>query len=134
MTATLENGRERENRLRRERRRVNPEKYRSVANVYREKNREHIREMSREPGRRSYHKLRNSVIESLGGVCSRCGFSDSRALQIDHINGGGTKELRSKSPSEFLHRVLEIGDVEYQLLCANCNWIKRSERGEIRKL
>ena len=134
MAATLETKLERRNRLRRERRLDNLEEYRSVARAYREKNREHIREMSRQPSRKSYHKLRNSAIESLGGVCSKCGFSDSRALQVDHINGGGTKELRSKSPSEFLHRVLEIGSIEYQLLCANCNWIKRSENGENRKL
>ena len=39
-------------------------------------------------------KLRLSVLEKYGSKCVKCGFSDSRALQIDHVNGGGHAELK----------------------------------------
>ena len=68
------------------------------------------------------------VIKFLGGKCIRCGFSDWRALQVDHVNGGGSHE--STNSYEFLSRVLQEGAKEFQLLCANCNSIKRIENGE----
>lgn len=70
------------------------------------------------------------VITLLGSKCIRCGFDDVRALQIDHINGGGSKEVAIFSRSTYLNRVIKsIKEKEgkYQLLCANCNWIKKSE-------
>jgi hypothetical protein len=75
---------------------------------------------------------RTNLIERLGGCCTRCGFSDERALQIDHINGGGCIELSNglnHSTAEYYNKVIENPDL-YQLLCANCNWIKRFENGE----
>jgi hypothetical protein len=62
--------------------------------------------------------------------CGVCGFDDIRALSIDHINGGGGKHLR------------EIGDFYswlkknsypsgYQVLCMNCQWIKKMVRYEM---
>jgi hypothetical protein len=76
------------------------------------------------------------VIAALGGQCRHCGFADSRALQIDHVEGGGGKERRS-APSQivWLRAVLQsvvAGEHRYQLLCANCNWIKRVEQEEWR--
>src|SRR3990167_3657310 len=38
---------------------------------------------------------RSVVLDVLGNKCSRCGFSDKRALQIDHKNGGGALERKS---------------------------------------
>lgn len=76
------------------------------------------------------------VFGKLGGVCCQCGFSDIRALQIDHINGDGNterKEIGSNSP-KFYKKVLNDDGKDYQLLCANCNWIKRSENNEINSL
>lgn len=76
-------------------------------------------------------KLRRSALEILGGKCVRCGFSDFRALQIDHINGGGTKERREKRNPLSFYRNIANGNTEgLQCLCANCNWIKRHENGE----
>jgi len=66
--------------------------------------------------------------------CFRCGFSDIRALQIDHINGGGTKELDTISSGGLYARILNLSEVEirnaYQILCANCNMIKKEENRE----
>lgn len=81
-------------------------------------------------------KQRNAVIQALGGKCIICDFSDPRALQIDHIYGGGSKERREKLfKGTFERHVLESfmkGENKYQLLCANCNWIKRSENNELK--
>ena len=73
--------------------------------------------------------LRAAALAHLGGVCCRCGFSDVRALQIDHVNGGGSKEHRAIR-NDGIHRKVLAGEPGYQLLCANCNWIKRVENGE----
>lgn len=72
---------------------------------------------------------RKEVIEHLGGACVRCGYKDIRALQIDHINGGGIKD-RGTSIYAFLNKVLNDVSGLYQLLCANCNQIKRIENRE----
>lgn len=87
----------------------------------------------------NYCKNRNKekkleAINILGGKCVKCDFSDIRALQIDHINGGGNVELKYKtSRSSYLKSVIESflnNENKYQVLCANCNWIKRYENNE----
>ena len=89
---------------------------------------------------------RDAIITYLGGRCSNpdCawvnhdgtrGCADFRCLQIDHVRGDGaerrkTKEERSKSM--LYNTVLKTTPGEiYQLLCANCNWIKRHENKEV---
>lgn len=75
-----------------------------------------------------YAKKKLEVFTKLGSKCVRCGFSDSRALQIDHVTGSGSTERRSLNGIPYLNKVLKVIDAGiYQLLCANCNWIKRSE-------
>lgn len=74
------------------------------------------------------------MFDKLGHQCSRCGFTDKRALQIDHVNGGGNKEhAEIKCQARYLRKVLDDTEGTYQILCANCNWIKRMERLEHRK-
>lgn len=73
----------------------------------------------------------------MGGRCKNCGFSDERALQIDHINGGGVKEkknVKTNYNSFLLKQIQEDKEQfikKYQLLCANCNWIKKAENKEV---
>jgi len=77
---------------------------------------------------------RKELISMLGGRCIRCGFSDWRALQIDHVNGGGNQERKQlNSPTRYykaIRATLVAGEQKYQLLCANCNQIKRYEQRE----
>ena len=82
-----------------------------------------------------YYRLRLMVLDALGGRCCKCGFSDFRALQIDHINGGGIidRHKMSKGYHESIVKSFLANENKYQLLCANCNWIKRSENNENRK-
>lgn len=84
-----------------------------------------------EAARRRWQETRRWAIRHLGGKCVRCGFSDPRALQIDHINGGGRAHRRQYSYTSFYLRVAE-GEFDglVQLLCANCNQIKKEELRE----
>jgi hypothetical protein len=87
-------------------------------------------------------KIRAEIFALLGGRCSnpKClvpnGCSDSRCLQIDHIHGGGNKRRKNNhSNNVYYKRILneiKAGSKDYQLLCANCNWIKRYENNENR--
>ena len=75
----------------------------------------------------------------MGSCCAKCGFNDHRALQIDHINGDGKEErikYGGRSRNKWYEAVVEsLRNCEnrYQLLCANCNWIKRAENCESSK-
>ena len=79
--------------------------------------------------------LRSKVVEFLGGKCVKCGYSDKRALQIDHVNGDGYLERKKKSNVvRYLADVIVdiyIHGGRYQLLCANCNIIKKFENNEM---
>lgn len=79
-------------------------------------------------------KRRIAVLGILGNKCTMCGFNDPRALQIDHINGGGHKERREIKGTYSYHVIESVLNKEnkYQLLCANCNWIKRYNNNEHR--
>lgn len=95
-------------------------------------------EKVREAQRLEKQKKKKEIHTALGGICLKCGFSDSRALQIDHINGGGYTErkLYPTNPKKYYSDILKSinnNEGKYQLLCANCNWIKRFENNETRK-
>lgn len=78
---------------------------------------------------RKQHKiLRSAVLDLLGRSCRKCGFADERALQIDHINGGGHLEIQKGHLP--MYRKILANPAGYQTLCANCNWIKRCENNE----
>ncbi len=79
--------------------------------------------------------LRLSIINLLGGECVRCGVRDLRCLQLDHIDGGGSKDNKSRYRGTvqlykyYLKHPSEANQ-KYQVLCANCNWVKRYENQE----
>jgi hypothetical protein len=75
------------------------------------------------------------VFNALGGKCVRCGFDDWRALQVDHIKGKPENLPRTdyKRGGKGLYNAIRRGLFplsDFQLLCANHNWIKRWENGE----
>jgi hypothetical protein len=84
-------------------------------------------------------KRRNELLDFLGDKCGKCGFVDRRAFQIDHKNGGGSKERKLVRAGLLgvMYKMMKNGPVgfrqKYQLLCANCNWIKRLENNEIKR-
>ena len=94
-----------------------------------------LRWKANERSKRSFRKKRNLILWLLGNKCVHCGFSDPRALQIDHVHGEANKNGRLQG-SAYYREILESieqGEEKYQLLCANCNWIKRVENKECYK-
>lgn len=82
--------------------------------------------------RERYEAIRIQAINILGGRCVVCDFSDIRALQIDHVNGGGCKHRQEESYNSILKRIINGDTDDFQILCANHNWIKRAENDENR--
>lgn len=86
--------------------------------------------------------LKQEIIDLLGNECSNPFnlnhgdfLTDIRCLQIDHVKGNGHFEIEKYhggSRAYYLHILEQIksGSKDYQLLCANCNWIKRVENKE----
>ena len=88
-----------------------------------------------EKRRHQRQELRNKLFEILGSTeCVRCGFGEPRiGLQFDHRWGGGKIEtdLKRRKDVEFLRYYInrpEEAKRELQVLCANCNAIKRHEQ------
>lgn len=108
----------------------NPEKRKLLASAYAKRWRKRTApSVLRDRAVQYRENRRRKVRELLGGKCARCGFSDVRALQVDHVNGDGWKQKRL-DPLDIYVDVLRKNGAGYQLLCANCNWIKRHENRE----
>ena len=75
-----------------------------------------------------YYKLKAAAYDALGNKCKICGFNDIRALQIDHVNGFDKTE--GKRNLQKVYGEILTGSTSYQILCANCNWIKRLTNNE----
>lgn len=96
---------------------------------------EQAKKASRKYRRKLMRELRQKIIEKLGNKCIRCGFSDVRTLEIDHVHGGGSKERKEiHDCKKYYDKVLADMNENYQLLCANCNSIKISENGEYKRI
>lgn len=107
---------------------ANPEKNKAIARACYWRNR--VSRLAN--ARKKRLDLKTEVFRLLGNKCVRCGFTDVRALQVDHVHGGGVKELRSltKNIHVLVLESIRRGEQKYQLLCANCNWIKVHENHE----
>lgn len=101
---------------------------------------QYIKDYQSTPEYKEYHKeynekLKIEILSNYGNgkiACVKCGFLDIRALQVDHVNGGGHKKgIRGSK----LYKYLKDNNYPpgYQTLCANCNWIKSIENGEHQK-
>lgn len=96
--------------------------------------------MNREYSRKYYkeymRKIRMKALSMLseGGEikCRQCGVNDIRALQIDHIDGRGNSDRKTRQATRLhLDIVRGRNSSNVQILCANCNWIKRHENQEV---
>lgn len=96
------------------------------------KNKYYDSEVNTRLAREKNQRKRKKLISLLGGKCVRCGFDDWRALQVDHIKGGGSQDSKTMvgMKNNVLLKRIKNGSTKYQLLCANCNWIKRYEKNE----
>jgi hypothetical protein len=117
----------------------NPERWKAIAVPARNKWRANNHATDLECNRVHRYTVRREILDLLGGQkCVHCGYDqDWRALQIDHIHGGGKKDSRTAGGTtnlwafrRWLQDNVEDAKHVYQVLCANCNWIKRFENGE----
>lgn len=89
--------------------------------------------------RKQIQSLKIEIFEFFGNKCNEptCavpnGMKDLRALQIDHKLGNGYKQREKRDYLKYYKTILEDlknGSSDYQLLCANCNLIKKVENKE----
>lgn len=94
----------------------------------------------REQSKRHTKKLKMDVINHYSNGSMACAnpydehkepYTTTDALQIDHINGGGSKHLKSLHGSIYQWLKNNNYPKGYQVLCANCNWIKRRINNEL---
>lgn len=113
----------------------NKEKRLAASRHWRMRNKEQARKYGIEYGR----KLKVECLTHYGNgflCCTRCGFSDIRALSIDHINGKGAEHRRNLAKEgktgKTLYKWLKDRNYPkgYQTLCMNCQYIKRQENKE----
>lgn len=103
------------------RRKATVERWRS------EQDPDRIRKYQRDSRRKRHAEERERALEKLGRECQACGFDDLRALQFDHVNGGGGKERSMLDRIKMFKAVADGTRTDIQLLCANCHAIKTYE-------
>lgn len=63
--------------------------------------------------------------------CAKCGFSDMRALSVDHIEGNGNKHRKEVKGCRLYQWLIKNKYPKgFQILCMNCQFIKRHENQE----
>ena len=84
-------------------------------------------EKHRAQSRQAKRRLREKLHAIYGTSCVLCGFSDLRALTLDHVLGNGAEE-RSRIGERGVYRraLLPEHHDEYRTLCMNCHFIPRS--------
>ena len=85
---------------------------------------------ARKRARSGSYRRRIEVLLALGPKCVDCGYIDIRALEIDHIYNNGAEHRKAGRGTTYYKSMLDNLD-EYQVLCSNCNQIKRHEHKKI---
>lgn len=80
---------------------------------------------------RQSQKKKAEVHLQYGSKCAHCAFQDIRALQLDHVAGGGVADRKARRAMHAIYQDALDNPDKYQLLCANCNWIKRITNNEV---
>jgi hypothetical protein len=113
-------------------------------------NREYIRRLRLDPARWNVFRERQKIngknfrertkyrIFNLysGGEpkCAQCGENRMVCLSIDHIQGDGAKHRRELNGGRGTELYLSIeknyDPSRFQVLCMNCQWVKRANRDE----
>lgn len=86
-------------------------------------------------------KIKNEVFSYYSKkipCCAKCGISDIRVLSLDHIDGGGCKMRKSLDNHGgggfnfyiWLRKNNYPKNINLQVLCMNCQFIKRFEQHE----
>lgn len=82
----------------------------------------------RQTRRKGYWQRKLKILEVLGGKCVRCGNSDIRVLDLDHIDPDKkNKPAHRNYPTPIRVALWEKEMDNLQILCANCHRIKTHE-------
>lgn len=125
-------------------RKRNKDKVRGYSQKFRQNHPKEWNEFQRKCSKKRRGILRTKILALLGGQCANPydlhdkSFTDIRCLQVDHLNREAKhrekKNGQATDGSEMYLRTIlkeiQLGSKDYQLLCANCNWIKRFENKE----
>ena len=85
-----------------------------------------------------YNLNKSLLYDILGGAkCVECGYNNPLGLQFDHINSDGSKDRKEIGAGRTLilyyARHPQEARLKLQVLCANCNQVKRHTNNEFRK-
>lgn len=75
-----------------------------------------------------YRTLRNELIQRRGGACERCICYDIRCLELHHPNEDASEDRRDDLIP------MRDGEIEYEVLCANCHRIEHYEPFDVMPL
>lgn len=94
--------------------------------AYKRKNPEKVREIHHRCYLAAKAKHEAILDETLGVVCVVCGFSDTRALCVDHLYNDGAIHRQKIGNDRFrLAKDVLANPERFQRLCYNCNRIKQ---------
>lgn len=76
--------------------------------------------------RKAKVKERLLLFKMYGCKCAMCGYADMRALTLDHVlNNGSAERLELGERGVYRRAKQTYRPDEYQVLCMNCQFIKR---------
>ncbi len=81
-------------------------------------------EVERQKWREQHQRVRERAIEKLGGAhCANCGYDEFSILEINHIHGGGRKELKATQNRQLYRAIMndKVDLSDYNVLCRICN-------------
>jgi hypothetical protein len=80
------------------------------------------KETTKDRRKKQHRELREQAFAGYGGKCQCCGEHRFEFLAIDHVNGGGREERKTKSTQQIARKVVNQGfPSSYRVLCHNCN-------------
>jgi len=106
----------------------NLEKAREQKRIVMQKLRNENPEKYAAQSRKAKAREREKLFEIYGHECAICGFSDKRALTLDHRLNNGSDERKLLGERGVYRKAKAVfSPDEYQILCMNCQFIKRVE-------
>lgn len=107
---------------------ANKDRVREMKRASMAKRRELNPDIHRAQYRKAKAKERESLYAMYGHLCASCGFSDKRALSLDHKRNNGNLERSEIGERGVYRKALACyAPDEYQILCMNCQFIKQAE-------
>ena len=123
----------------------NKTKIKKQQKIWRDSNKKYRHEYNLKLQKELRYNWRVKLFDILGGPkCNckgkdcwhkgKCKVKDKRAYQFDHIKGGGRKEFKKFANPSYMYKYYVKHPKEakktLQVLCVNCNWIKRFTNNE----